>query len=275
MRSRRTKILTAVLVLLIIMSCLGLEAPLVFVVLPALYLVFGWIGFIVRVFPQITVNASGLAMAGIALAASALLAHVLGRWLWNGSHPDRPWRARWTVSFLLLIVVLFGAGIAMVGITHQTVWLARTPGPWFSHGRGRETANRVKCASNLRQIGQAILLYANDHDGQFPDTLQTLFKDEDLDLTPGVFVCPSANDVQATGATREEIARNLDEPNHMSYVYLGRGLTKASPKDTVVAYDREINHGRQGGNVLYADGHVDWQAGDFIRQLSTRPATRP
>src|SRR4051794_37235284 len=37
-----------------------------------------------------------------------------------------------------------------------------------SLNRARETANRVKCASNLRQIGQAILLYSNDTRGASP-----------------------------------------------------------------------------------------------------------
>src|SRR4051812_7690860 len=37
--------------------------------------------------------------------------------------------------------------------------------------RSRETANRVKCASNLRQIGQAILLYSNDNRGAYPRTV--------------------------------------------------------------------------------------------------------
>jgi prepilin-type processing-associated H-X9-DG protein len=32
------------------------------------------------------------------------------------------------------------------------------------------TANRVKCASNLRQIGQAILLYSNENHGAYPRT---------------------------------------------------------------------------------------------------------
>jgi prepilin-type N-terminal cleavage/methylation domain-containing protein/prepilin-type processing-associated H-X9-DG protein len=40
-----------------------------------------------------------------------------------------------------------------------------------SLNRARETANRVKCASNLRQIGQAILLYSNDDKGPYPRTL--------------------------------------------------------------------------------------------------------
>jgi prepilin-type N-terminal cleavage/methylation domain-containing protein/prepilin-type processing-associated H-X9-DG protein len=39
-----------------------------------------------------------------------------------------------------------------------------------SLNRARETANRVKCASNLRQIGQAILLYSNENKGLYPRT---------------------------------------------------------------------------------------------------------
>ena len=39
-----------------------------------------------------------------------------------------------------------------------------------SLNRARETANRVKCASNLRQIGQAIALYANENRGAYPRT---------------------------------------------------------------------------------------------------------
>jgi len=40
-----------------------------------------------------------------------------------------------------------------------------------SLNRARETANRVKCASNLRQIGEAILLYTNDSKGPYPRTI--------------------------------------------------------------------------------------------------------
>ena len=36
--------------------------------------------------------------------------------------------------------------------------------------KARETANRIKCASNLRQIGQAMLLYANENNNQYPRT---------------------------------------------------------------------------------------------------------
>src|SRR5438093_4550952 len=38
--------------------------------------------------------------------------------------------------------------------------------------RAQETANRVKCSSNLRQIGQAMLLYSNDNKGNYSKTVQ-------------------------------------------------------------------------------------------------------
>jgi prepilin-type N-terminal cleavage/methylation domain-containing protein/prepilin-type processing-associated H-X9-DG protein len=95
-----------------------------------------------------------------------------------------------------------------------------------SLNRARETANRVKCASNLRQIGQAILLYSNDNKGQYPRSLAAsgtnvtptwgtgatntdpfltngptnndvtaalflLLRTQDI--TPEVFTCPSSN----------------------------------------------------------------------------------
>ena len=37
-----------------------------------------------------------------------------------------------------------------------------------SLNRARETANRVKCGSNLRQIGQAMFMYATESRGLIP-----------------------------------------------------------------------------------------------------------
>jgi len=75
-----------------------------------------------------------------------------------------------------------------------------------SLNRARETANRIKCASNLRQIGQALLLYSNDNKGAYPRALVstatgvpftptwgTGATNSDPFLTNG----PSANDVTA------------------------------------------------------------------------------
>src|SRR3954451_21165299 len=97
-----------------------------------------------------------------------------------------------------------------------------------SLNRARETANRVKCASNLRQIGQALLMYSNDNKGAYPRTMLSTAagtpftptwgtgatnsdpflangpSNNDVtaalflllrtqDITPEVFTCPSSN----------------------------------------------------------------------------------
>ena len=43
-----------------------------------------------------------------------------------------------------------------------------------SLNKARETANRAKCASNLHQIGLAILLYQQDNQQLYPRTVQTI-----------------------------------------------------------------------------------------------------
>lgn len=45
--------------------------------------------------------------------------------------------------------------------------LASTLAPVFA--RARESARRSSCTSNLRQIGSALLMYVDDHDGRLPD----------------------------------------------------------------------------------------------------------
>jgi prepilin-type N-terminal cleavage/methylation domain-containing protein len=66
-----------------------------------------------------------------------------------------------------------------------------------SLNRARETANRVKCASNLRQIGQGFLLYSNENKQAYPRTVAA----STADLT--AFSNPLSNDpfVGAGGAT--------------------------------------------------------------------------
>ncbi|MDB5304514.1 MAG: hypothetical protein JWM97_2063 [Phycisphaerales bacterium] len=133
--------------------------------------------------------------------------------------------------------------------------------------RAREQANRVKCASNLRQIGLACIIYANGQpDHAFPDSFQTLLK-SGASLSPTVFVCPSSNDSPPTGAS------GINVPGHLSYVYAGAGLTDRAGNLDVLAYEPLGNHKNDGINVLYADGHVEFQvrgnAQRLIQQLKS------
>src|SRR5688500_11837060 len=61
--------------------------------------------------------------------------------------------------------------------------------------RSSEAANRIKCSRNLRQIGQAIAIYRNDHDGALPRTLS----DDSPNPVPVFFTKPEAPDPVGPG----------------------------------------------------------------------------
>jgi prepilin-type N-terminal cleavage/methylation domain-containing protein/prepilin-type processing-associated H-X9-DG protein len=212
-----------------------------------------------------------------------------------------------------------------------------------SLNRARETANRVKCASNLKQIGLAILLYSNENRGAYPRTKastpvaagttanlgngghtnQDPFAANDTaltdnvpqalflllrtqDITSEVFTCPSSNAEKDTygGGTNSALQRVnfTDVVKNVSYSYqnpyptvtaIGSGwkLNNAISAEYAVASDinpgstgnndnvravnvsssakdmklgNSNNHDEDGQNVLYGDGHVEWQQNPFV-----------
>ena len=45
-----------------------------------------------------------------------------------------------------------------------------------------------------------------------------------------------------------------------TYVYLGKGMTTATVKDdTLIAYESPENHQGDGMNMLFGDGHAEWE----------------
>jgi prepilin-type N-terminal cleavage/methylation domain-containing protein len=71
----------------------------------------------------------------------------------------RPQRPRPPRAFTLVeLLVVVGIIAVLVSILLPSL------------GRAREQANRVKCASNLRQIALSAILYAGENRGQFPRT---------------------------------------------------------------------------------------------------------
>jgi prepilin-type N-terminal cleavage/methylation domain-containing protein/prepilin-type processing-associated H-X9-DG protein len=213
-----------------------------------------------------------------------------------------------------------------------------------SLNRARETANRVKCASNLRQIGQAMLLYSNENKGAYPRTLfsagagsaptfftgsgtdpfLTTTKPDNNDVTAAVFLilrtqdisasvfnCPSsngeawdfgggsnsaANQVNFPGGTGNGQGKFLSYSIANPYPDTGAvagGYKWVNSQDADFALLADINPGTTGGqsdnvlqpstvslsvlrqantnnhnkdgeNVLYGDGHVEFQNNPYV-----------
>ncbi len=162
-------------------------------------------------------------------------------------------------------------GLIVLALLATVVWPRLDRRPY-----GGES-NRAKCASNLHQIGLGILLYQQDNGGQYPDTLGRLIEDEQIGAE--VFVCPGSNDEKSPGATTRAVVADIDAGpagHHCSYLYVGRGLTDKTVKDaTVVCYEPLTNHDDDGSNVLFGDGHADWETkAELAKLLATTPATR-
>ena len=114
-------------------------------------------------------------------------------------------------------------------------------------GKARERARQISCANNLKQIGAAFNMYADDNGGAIPQSWSVPVEDH---LAPDyidiqIFLCPSK------GPTTS--------PSNYSYHGMGRNFNQSNPTTTELMSDGYNNHAEADHyqNVLYFDGHVD------------------
>lgn len=163
-----------ILVGMIVCAGLGQGVPL----FGAYYLAAGWIHFLVRVIPQVTISSNALLTAFGALALFILGLHLFLRWLFqatlaNGLGEDRkPWRFRWTLSLAMLVIVTFAAGIATVGVTHQIGWIARSPESLTTGGIGVAAA-RSQSQNNLKNFALASADWSEKNGRRLPPGYST------------------------------------------------------------------------------------------------------
>ena len=129
----------------------------------------------------------------------------------------------WVLAILVAVIV--GAGLLMPCVTRGT-WQAR----------------RAHSMSNLKQIGLALAMYADDNDGGSPATLDGLM-DAGYVTDPQLFANPRGTDCG------------------YAYVRPPEGLTFESPNAAHIAVAHGTDPQGEGGNVLFLDGHVTWYFG--------------
>lgn len=145
--------------------------------------------------------------------------------------------------------------------------------------RAKESARRTQCASNMRQIGMGLIMYANENEDVFPRDTTTvverpamrsfnlLFNTYVSDNR--IFKCPS--DVTVTNATNAGMspatADDSFDQTECSYGYdfthtqaddAGVALASDRPPVNPNAIANSPNHNGRGQNVVYIDGHVEF-----------------
>jgi prepilin-type processing-associated H-X9-DG protein len=152
-----------------------------------------------------------------------------------------------------------GAGIAragfVLGVINLLLSVAATTAAVPLFIEARRHARVVQCASQLRQISIAAIMYAQANQDAVPrdiDALQSV-----TNLAP-VCTCPEA---KAHGVAPAAVTPRL---GNSSYVFVPpptgvRRLAQVRmPATTVLAYEPPANHGGRGMNVAFWDGHVEY-----------------
>ena len=117
----------ALLVVLVLITASGL----VFLVEIPVLIATGWIRFLRETVASVEFNPLLLAEGVLVTLGAGLLAHWLATWLHGALAPAgaQRWRVRWTVLGLVGLLLLFVAGIATIGLSHQVAWLAARTDP--------------------------------------------------------------------------------------------------------------------------------------------------
>lgn len=112
-----------------------------------------------------------------------------------------------------------------------------------SFKRGEDAARSVVSAAKLQAIGVGCHVWAGDHQGKFPGSLD--------DLVSGSFI------------TEDQLVSPRDPEGGVAYIYIAGQNTDSNPRN-VLAYERVID--AEGTNVLFLDGHVEWMKLEPFKQ---------
>lgn len=149
-------------IVLSIFVFLFLAAFVPFLVFPPLeiifHLLFGWLYFITETIPRVKIFWPSIITGVFAFLFVLLGTHSSIKWFkanrtTGDSKSHSHWKFRWSLVAVLFIVIVFIAGITMVGIVHQLYWFSQDR----SSFRHDEYFGKIVCINHLEAIRRAKL----------------------------------------------------------------------------------------------------------------------
>lgn len=117
-----------------------------------------------------------------------------------------------------------------------------------SLSRARELSKRLVSQANLKGIGTACYLYAEDHGNKLPDSLDQLVE--------GGYIVEKQLNAPSAG------------PGVRSYTYVADiPVDMPNPQAVILAYEEYPGMTDEGANVLFLDGHVEFVKEDRLAQV--------
>lgn len=157
------------LAICLILALIIVEAGFFFPIQSLFYLILGWFPFLKRVIPQMTVSVSGLLSALLLFVLMVVVLQLIGAYLvrcWQNTDTTtvpKKWRMLWTFTLIVLVVISFAGGFAVVGVAYQTSWFV-TDDDALIYKSGYGPARRSQSKNHLKQIGLAMYNYHDTFD---------------------------------------------------------------------------------------------------------------
>jgi prepilin-type N-terminal cleavage/methylation domain-containing protein/prepilin-type processing-associated H-X9-DG protein len=178
---------------------------------------------------------------------------------------------------LVELLVVIGIIALLIGILVPTL------------SKARERSQKTVCLANLHTLGQCMIMYSDDYKGRLPNTnpdntsgdwTSTNYVLIELNnryvKSPKSFHCPADTDPVQNAITSGDYVLDSARTSYDFYSIFwepefGPKVVRMhdSMNPAPLAWDLNVapdglkadgqNHGPKGGNVVYADGHADWQ----------------
>lgn len=134
-------------------------------------LIFGWLSFLGRTLPKVTLSWSGIGMAVVCSVLIVVAIHSFCSWLAR-TRSGVAWRWRSSFAIYGLGWGLFMMTMAVTGIVHQSAWLAISEEEWL--------VRRKWDVSGIRQFSYVVEQTLEEHDWKAEPGQTNLWNEIDL-----------------------------------------------------------------------------------------------